>query len=87
MTNSEEFQRWTTLVNQIKALFKKKTLNKQKTIKVKNTEVAVTGLGTAAYEATTAFDAAGAADDVYNAIIALTNAEIDTAITNANSGT
>ena len=57
------------------------------TIKVKNTEVAVTGLGTAAYEATTAFDAAGAADDVYNAIIALTNAEIDTAITNANSGT
>ena len=33
MTNSEEFQRWTTLVNQIKALFKKKTLNKQKTIK------------------------------------------------------
>ena len=56
------------------------------TIKVKNNNIAVTGLGSAAYENTSAFDAAGAATDVYNAIIAMTNAEIDAAIANANSG-
>ena len=73
------------------------------TISVDGTDVAVHGLGSAAYTASTAYDAAGAAaavlgadtdlasaatvygvkqyaSDVYTAIQALTNAEIDAAI-------
>ena len=78
------------------------------TIDVDGTEVAVHGLGTAAYTASTAYDAAGAADavlgastdtaatmtvygvkqyasDVYSAIVALSNNEIDNAIAAANA--
>lgn len=47
------------------------------TITVDGTEVAVKGLGTAAYTASTAYDAAGAADDVYDAITSYTDAEIE----------
>lgn len=50
------------------------------TIAVDGTDVAVHGLGTAAYASTADFDSTGAASEVYDAIIALTNAEIDTAI-------
>lgn len=53
------------------------------TIKVDGVGVSVYGLGSAAYTAATAYDAAGAAQDVYDAIVALTNTEIDTAITNS----
>lgn len=52
------------------------------TIKVDGVGVSVYGLGSAAYTASTAYDVAGAAQDVYDAIVALTNNEIDTAITN-----
>lgn len=78
------------------------------TIAVDGTDVAVHGLGSAAYTAATAYDAAGAAadvlglptdlasaatvygvkqyaSDVYTAIQALTNAEIDAAIAAANA--
>lgn len=78
------------------------------TIAVDGTDVAVHGLGSAAYENANAFDAAGDADavlgsasdtattmtvygvkqyasDVYDAITALTNNEIDSAITAANA--
>ena len=50
------------------------------TIAVKGTDVSVTGLGTAAFAASTAFDAAGAADEVYAAIVAMSTSDIDTAI-------
>lgn len=50
------------------------------TIAVKGVDVSVTGLGTAAFAASTAFDAAGAADDVYAAIVAMSTTDIDTAI-------
>ena len=50
------------------------------TIAVKGTDVAVTGLGTAAFAASTAFDAAGAADGVYAAIVAMSSTDIDNAI-------
>lgn len=53
------------------------------TISVDGSDVAVKGLGTAAYTDTTAYDAAGAANEVYDAIIALTTAEIETAIAGA----
>ena len=55
------------------------------TISVDGTDVAVYGLGSAAYTASTAYDASGSAQAVYDAIIALTNTEIDNAITAANS--
>ncbi len=78
------------------------------TIKVDGTEVAVAGLGTAAFTAATAYDVSGAAaavlgtssdlasaatvygvkqyaSDVYTAIQALTNSEIDAAIASANA--
>ena len=54
------------------------------TISVDGDDVAVKGLGSAAYAATTDFDAAGAADAVYAAVIALTNTDIDNAIAAAN---
>lgn len=54
------------------------------TINVDGDDVAVKGLGSAAYVATTTFDAAGAADAVYAAIVALTNNEIDAAISAAS---
>lgn len=50
------------------------------TIAVKGTDVSVTGLGTAAFAASTAFDAAGAADEVYAAIVAMSTSDIDSAI-------
>lgn len=55
------------------------------TISIKGTDVAVHGLGTAAYTNSTAYDVAGSADAVYAAIIALTNPEIDAAIAAANA--
>ena len=55
------------------------------TISVGGSDVAVYGLGTAAYTAATAYDAAGSADAVYAAIQSLTNAEIDAAIAANNS--
>jgi len=57
------------------------------TISVDGTDVAVYGLGTAAYTASTAYDASGSAQAAYDAIIALTNTEIDNAIAAATSGT
>lgn len=57
------------------------------TINVDGTDVAVYGLGTAAYTASTAYDASGSAQAVYDAIIALTSTEIDNAIAAATSGT
>lgn len=57
------------------------------TISVKGTDVAVKGLGSAAYVDTTAFDAAGTATTeataAYNAVIALTPAEVEAAIASA----
>lgn len=53
------------------------------TIKIKGSDVAVAGLRSAAFADTTAFDASGEANAVYTAIVALTNAEIDTAIAQA----
>lgn len=50
------------------------------TIKVKNSDVQVHGLGTAAYENVAAFDAAGEAQAVYDSIVALTTAEINAII-------
>lgn len=50
------------------------------TISIDGSDVAVHGLGSAAFASSTDFDASGAADDVYAAIIALTNNEIDAAI-------
>lgn len=55
------------------------------TISVDGTNVAVHGLGSAAYTDSTAYDAAGEAQSVYDAIQALTNTEINTAIANANT--
>ena len=57
------------------------------TISVKNSNVAVYGLGSAAYTDTTAYDAAGTANGVYTAIVALTTAEIDSAIAGASGVT
>ena len=54
-------------------------------ISVKGTAVHVHGLGTAAYTNSTAYDVAGAAQEVYDAIVALTNTEINTAIANASN--
>lgn len=56
------------------------------TINVDGTDIAVYGLGTAAYTASTAYDASGSAQAVYDSIIALTSTEIDNAITAVNSG-
>lgn len=53
------------------------------TISVDGSDVAVKGLGTAAYTDATAYDAAGAANEVYDAVIALTTAEIESAIAGA----
>lgn len=55
------------------------------TISIKGTDVAVHGLGTAAYTNSTAYDATGSADAVYAAIIPLTNPEIDAAIAAASA--
>ena len=55
------------------------------TISVDGTNVAVHGLGSAAYTDSTAYDAAGEAQGVYDAIQALTNTEINTAISEATS--
>lgn len=55
-------------------------------ITVGSKQVSVYGLGTAAYANTSAFDASGEAQAAYDAIIALTTTEIDTAIANAASG-
>ena len=57
------------------------------TISVNGTDVSVYGLGSAAYTNSTVYDASGSAQAVYDAIIALTNTEIDNAITAATSGT
>lgn len=57
------------------------------TISVNSTDVSVYGLGTAAYTASTAYDASGSAQAVYDSIIALTSTEIDNAIAAASSGT
>jgi len=61
------------------------TGNTNGTINVSGDDISVKGLGSAAYAATTDFDAAGSATAVYDAIIALTNTEIDLAIAEANS--
>lgn len=50
------------------------------TIAVKGQDVSVTGLGTAAFAASTAFDVAGSADAVYAAIQAMSTTDIDNAI-------
>lgn len=50
------------------------------TITVKGVNVAVHGLGTAAYTNTTAYDTAGQAQATYDAILALTPTEINNAI-------
>lgn len=50
------------------------------TIKVKGVDIGVSGLGSAAFEDVDAFDAAGTADEVYKAIVALSDADIDAAI-------
>ena len=50
------------------------------TIAVKGADVAVKGLGSAAFVETSAFDAAGTAKDAYDAIEALSTEEIDAAI-------
>ena len=55
------------------------------TISVDGTDIAVHGLGSAAFTDATAYDAAGEAQAVYDSIIALTNTEINTVITNATS--
>ena len=55
------------------------------TISVNGTDVAVHGLGSAAYTNSSAYDASGAAQGVYDAIQALTNTEINTAISEATS--
>lgn len=55
------------------------------TINVDGTDVPVHGLGSAAYVNTSAFDAAGEAQAVYDAIIALNNTEINAAINEANT--
>lgn len=57
------------------------------TIAVDGTDVSVHGLGSAAYTNSTAYDAAGAAQDVYTAIQALSNTDINTAISEATSST
>ena len=54
-------------------------------ILVGEVSVPVHGLGSAAYTDSTDYDASGAAQGVYDAIIALTNTEIDTAIAQALS--
>lgn len=54
------------------------------TIAVNGTDVSVYGLGSAAYTNTTAYDTAGSAQAVYDAVIALSNPEIDAAIAAAN---
>ena len=55
------------------------------TIAVNGTDVAVHGLGTAAYTATTAYDASGQAQAVYDSVMALTNTEIAEAIAAAST--
>lgn len=54
------------------------------TISVDGVDVAVHGLGTAAYASSNDFDVNGAAMEVYNSIVALTNAEIDAIIASRN---
>lgn len=55
------------------------------TIAVKGADVAVKGLGSAAFVETSAFDAAGTAKDAYDAIVALSDDEIDAAIAKVTS--
>lgn len=55
------------------------------TISVNGTDVAVHGLGSAAFVATTAFDAAGEAQAVYDSIIAMTTTDINNAIAEATT--
>lgn len=55
------------------------------TISVNGTDIAVHGLGSAAFTDATAYDAAGDAQAVYDSIIALTNTEINNAIAEVNS--
>lgn len=50
------------------------------TIAVKGQDVSITGLGTAAFAASTAFDTAGSADAVYAAIQPMSTTDIDNAI-------
>lgn len=54
------------------------------TIKIKDTEVAVAGLESAAFTSALDYDPSGAAEEVYNAFIALTNEQIDAIIQLAN---
>lgn len=63
------------------------TGNTNGTINVDGDDVAVKGLGSAAYTESNAYDVAGAADAVYTAIVALSTPEIDTAIAAANNNT
>ena len=55
------------------------------TISVDGTDVRVHGLGSAAFTNSSAYDVAGAAQEVYDAIVPLTAAEISTAIANASN--
>ena len=54
-------------------------------ISVGGSPVAVHGLASAAYAETTDFDAAGSASDVYAAIVAMSESDINTAIANATT--
>ena len=54
--------------------------NTNGTIRVDGTDVPVHGLGTAAFTAATAYDAAGEAQAVYDSILALNNTEINASI-------
>lgn len=55
------------------------------TISVDGDDVAVKGLGSAAFTEANAYDVAGAANEVYTAIDALSTTDIDNAITAANN--
>lgn len=55
------------------------------TISVDGTDIRVHGLGTAAFTNASAYDAAGAAQEVYNAITSLSTTDINTAIANAST--
>lgn len=55
------------------------------TIAVNGTDVAVHGLGSAAYTASSAYDASGQAQAVYDSVMALTNTEIAAAIAAAST--
>lgn len=54
-------------------------------IAVKGVDVAVKGLGSAAFTESSAYDAAGSAQAVYDAMVALTNTEIDNIINGVNA--